>query len=441
MREVLLACGLMSIPFVCVYFYYCVLIMALPSYETATNDAMIKRTQVGLCEPEFSFVFLVPCLNEAKVIARTVEAILSLPNRRVLIVVIDDASNDGTPEVVRAIAHPRVRVFQRRMPDAQQGKGEALNACYRYLSRGAAKLGLSSSRVLVCVIDGDGRPSDNLLSSAALAFVDPSVGVAQATIRITNRQHLFPLMQDVEFAVTISARQNARQYFGNVGLGGNGQFARLSALQTLGEKPWTKCLLEDFDIGLRLLLAGFDISFLADAHVAQQGLTSVRRFIRQRARWVQGNVQCMRYIGAISRSKLPRHAKLDVYYFLLQPWLNWLGTFIEAASMWAMIAVVITRPTWLMHHSRGLTALQLGLWLLGLFCPGLLWTWQYWHRCQGCSGWRSLLVALYFPCYNMLCIPSVWLAVFRHFTGRNRWQKTERLQDLHRRMRTRLCRA
>ena len=50
-----------------------------------------------------------------------------------------------------------------------------------------------------------------------------------------------------EFVVFTEIFQRARQRVGSVGLGGNGQFARLTALMSLGDAPWTKCLTEDLD--------------------------------------------------------------------------------------------------------------------------------------------------------------------------------------------------
>ena len=51
--------------------------------------------------------------------------------------------------------------------------------------------------------------------------------------------------------------QRGRQRVGSVGLGGNGQFTRLTALQSLATAPWTDCLTEDLDLGIRLLCRGW----------------------------------------------------------------------------------------------------------------------------------------------------------------------------------------
>ena len=66
-------------------------------------------------------------------------------------------------------------------------------------------------------------------------------------------------MQDLEFRTTIAAMQMLRIRTGSVGMGGNGQFTRMSVLDDIGTQhglPWHDALLEDYELGLRALLSG-----------------------------------------------------------------------------------------------------------------------------------------------------------------------------------------
>ena len=81
----------------------------------------------------FTWVFLVPAMNEEVVIADSVERLVALPVARKRIVVIDDASDDRTPEILAAIDHPDLFVLRRDKPDAQKGKAAGLNYAYRAL--------------------------------------------------------------------------------------------------------------------------------------------------------------------------------------------------------------------------------------------------------------------------------------------------------------------
>lgn len=431
-NQLMLVCTWVSVPFICLYLFYMFVLLSLPDYKASSRQQLKTRLHSAIRTEDFYFVFLIPCLNEEKVIKKTLEAILSLPYRQILTVVIDDASEDGTVDVVKAMKDldPRIRLHQRALPDARRGKGAALNSCYTKLNRAVVKLGIDVNQVVVAVLDGDGRPNTNILFEAVSAFANPHVGAAQSRIRITNQNKILPLMQDLEFAVTVGAMQNAREYFGCVGLGGNGQFTRLSALRTLGDMPWTSCLLEDFDLGLRILLHGWETRFLGETDVAQQGLTSLRKFIRQRSRWVQGNMQCLHYTKHIWQAKMQREAKLDLFYFLAQPWMNMLGTLLQIMDEAAFVRL-LQNPT----HEHGLFSGTLGwsvqtlIWLLLTLTPGFLWISLYRKRFFQAHAKTLLLAGLFFPVYNLLVLPSVWLAFLRHIKRKNHWVKTERLTE------------
>src|SRR4051812_44679749 len=80
------------------------------------------------------FWIIVPALNEEVVVGNTVAAALGLSGpggTLARVMVVDDGSDDRTPEVLAGIDHPRLQVLRRELPEARQGKGEALNAAYR----------------------------------------------------------------------------------------------------------------------------------------------------------------------------------------------------------------------------------------------------------------------------------------------------------------------
>src|SRR5947209_12928027 len=131
---------------------------------------------------------------------------------------------------------------------------------------------------------------------------------------------LLARMQDVEFVTFTEVFQRGRQSVGSVGLGGNGQFTRLSALQSLGNAPWTDCLTEDLDLGIRLTLNGWKNRCCSRTHVSQQAVTTPRRLLRQRTRWFQGHLQCWTRVPAVIRSRtLTRRASADLTYHLMSP--------------------------------------------------------------------------------------------------------------------------
>ncbi len=132
----------------------------------------------------FTWVFLVPAMNEEVVIADSVERLLALPVARKRIVVIDDASDDRTPQILAAIDHPDLFVLRRDKPDAQKGKAAGLNYAYRALRDYADR-----DRTIVVIVDADGRLDAEAPHCASGHFADPKVGGVQALVRMYNRRH------------------------------------------------------------------------------------------------------------------------------------------------------------------------------------------------------------------------------------------------------------
>ncbi|MFF8408518.1 response regulator [Streptomyces omiyaensis] len=219
---------------------------------------------------------------------------------------------------------PLVHPVRRHRPDARVGKGAALNAAYDALGA-HLPAGTDRSRVVVCVVDADGHlsPGAPALVSGPEGFGDPDTGGVQIGVRMRNVDDARPLphrgrtanayarllirMQDAEFAVSNTAMQLQRRRTGSVGLGGNGQFTRLSALDRIAaaeRRPWQRdALLEDYELGLHMRLAGYGVTHVHDAWVSQEALPHTRRFLTQRTRWAQGNIACVRHTGRLVSSR------------------------------------------------------------------------------------------------------------------------------------------
>jgi cellulose synthase/poly-beta-1,6-N-acetylglucosamine synthase-like glycosyltransferase len=128
---------------------------------------------------------------------------------------------------------------------------------------------------VVGIIDGDGRADPELLETVDAMLGDRGVGAVQCRVRIHNRRRILGLLQDIEFGSIAHASQILRDRFGCVGMGGNGQFTRLSELVRLGDAPWSGCLVEDMELGLRLHLGGTRIRYCATAAISQQAVVDV----------------------------------------------------------------------------------------------------------------------------------------------------------------------
>ena len=198
-------------------------------------------------EDAWTWVFLVAALNEEITIGDSIDRLLALKLEQREVIVIDDGSDDMTQEILSTYAHPDLMVLRRDLPNARKGKAQALNAAYHRI--GSLLPHVDRSRVLVVVVDADGRIAPDAARFAAAHFADPEVGGLQALVRIYNRGGYLTRMQDVEFSVYGSVYQAGRNRAGTAGMGGNGQFNRLSALDDVVEAdgPWRNRLTEDQD--------------------------------------------------------------------------------------------------------------------------------------------------------------------------------------------------
>lgn len=404
----------------------------------------------------FSWHLILPCLNEEVVIARTV-ARLRADHPAVHLWCIDDDSDDATGAILAdlAAADRHVHVVSRRAPHAREGKGAALNAAWQRLSGWLAvhEPHRDPREVIVGVVDADGRLAPNALDVIAGAggFGDPEIGAVQVQVRMMNRGlagpdaddpaastrigRLLVTLQDLEFRTVIAAMQHLRHRMGSAGMGGNGQFSRLAVLNEIAAEnrtPWHGALLEDFELGLHVLLAGWGNRYCDDTWVAQEALPRIGPLIRQRARWAQGGMQCAKYFRTVLLSPAVRTpSALEISYFLLIPWTQLIGTIVYALAMLIVGYWALTSPTgiggWFASGAWGLIPLTL------TFGLGPLVSWGLVYRAR-CEPWLSRRAAiglgLAYWLYSYLMLASVWRGFWRILRARDGWAKTNRVLAL-----------
>jgi cellulose synthase/poly-beta-1,6-N-acetylglucosamine synthase-like glycosyltransferase len=373
---------------------------------------------------ELLFVFLLPCLNEEKVILASVERLVAISTDRSVVMVIDDGSDDHTADVVSGVLGGRVWLLRRTAPNARQGKGEALNAAIAELVGSGRLAEYDPANVIVAVVDADGRLEPGTIEQVTPYFADPSVGATQIGVRINNRHNsLLARMQDMEFVIYTEIFQRGRRHLGSVGLGGNGQFMRLSALLSLGIAPWTRSLTDDLDLGVRLLATGWRNEYCSTAAVHQQGVVELRRLIRQRSRWFQGHLQSWKLIPTVLRD-VPRRARTDVLYHLTSPALLLIASLLSGSFLLALGNCVI---------DAALGRNPAGWWIASTyvlsFGPALAYSAVY-RKCEsGISRLHVIVLAHVYVCYGLMWYASGWWAVARTIRGRTGWAKTDRVVE------------
>jgi 1,2-diacylglycerol 3-beta-glucosyltransferase len=400
-----------------------------PTYALLLGYVARRPIAPGTGDRDGYVVFcLVPCLNEGRVVGATVQRLLAL-DPRLHVVVIDDASDDDTPAILATLDDPRVQVLRRELPNARVGKGAALNHAFASVCHRVSAHGLDPNDVVVGVFDGDGRVDPGALDAVLRWFGAPDVGGVQIAVRIDNRANSWlARMQDVEFSTYAHIFQRARNRLTTTGLGGNGQFTRLRAMQDLGSEPWADTLTEDLDLGVRLRLIEWRTIFEDGVAVHQQGLHRPRALLRQRTRWFQGHLQAWSHFPALWRSRLKRSAKADMNVHLLMPVLQLLLGAAMFGSFVLLARHLIERP------GATLSALASGplvpWWYLLGFAVTPLVAAAYWRTARDVGFWRGVIYAHAYALYTWVWFFAGWRAFGRQARGMHSWAKTARLEDV-----------
>ncbi|CUU58473.1 Glycosyltransferase, catalytic subunit of cellulose synthase and poly-beta-1,6-N-acetylglucosamine synthase [Parafrankia irregularis] len=389
--------------------------------------ARVHRAWTGTPPDGLFFVFVMPCLNEEAVIGPSLARLLQSPatNRRVLVV--DDGSDDRTSQLVLDVPDDRVWLLRRTPPHARKGKGAALNAAMGDLATRAEILARDPSDVIIAVVDADGRLDPHTVEAVAPYFADPRTAGVQTGVRINNRgTSLLARLQDMEFVIYTDVFQRGRGQLDNVGLGGNGQFVRLSALRSLGGSPWSHSLTEDLDLGVRLLLAGWRNQFCPQADVHQQGVVRLGRLLRQRSRWFQGHLQSWTLMPRVLRQARAR-ALPDMLFHLSSPLLILLASLLTAAFVLSTVAVL---TSWFAGGPAPDARYFLGAYLMAAG-PALVCGLIYRSR-EPLTGVGMLRLAGYvhlYMLYALVWFVAGWWALARVVGRRTSWHKTARTPE------------
>ena len=128
-------------------------------------------------------------------------------------------------------------------------------------------------------------------------------------------------MQDIEFSVYGFLFQAGRNGWGTAGMGGNGQFNRLCALDDVadGRGPWRDRLTEDQDLGLRLIVAGWRGRQELRAVVDQQGLLEPAAPVSPAHSLVAGKPPGDGADGRDLARAFPLSPRLELIAYLLMP--------------------------------------------------------------------------------------------------------------------------
>ena len=395
-----------------------IIVTTLYSYVLAILSRSVKPFPYETSN-DLVYIFMVPALNEELVIHSTLTTLLALRGN-FYVLVLDDASDDRTAEIVKTFqTDPRVLLLERPRAEARTGKGAVLNAGLREIKRLGLADAYGAENVIITVFDADARVEPDYLDGLTPYLQDPQIAGVQSAVRMYNfATNILTFWQNLEFVLWGELFCRAKNRLNSGTLGGNGQSVRLAALANLGDDPWqSTSLTEDLDLSLRLLVNGLHLRFCPSVAVYQEALPGLRRLIRQRSRWVQGHFVCWRYAPGMLKSSLPLYTKLDLLIFMLMP-----GVLpsVGIVSIWSWL--LIARGS---GHVNILSLL--GVYVLAFnIAPLAALAWP--------KGERPSLPKALFHTHLFFFNSFVWLcaclgAVWSILKGRRGWAKTSRVSS------------
>jgi cellulose synthase/poly-beta-1,6-N-acetylglucosamine synthase-like glycosyltransferase len=331
---------------------------------------------------------IVPAWNEAAVIGDTVDRLMDLlyPDEALRVYVVDDASDDATPEILlgKERQYPG-RVFHLRRENGGQGKAHTLNHGLEVV------LGEDWAEA-VLIIDADVIFERDALRKMTRHLADPEVGAVTAYIKEgSEKANYLKRFIGFEYITAQAAARRTQNVIGAMAcLAGGAQLHSRVSLEAIGGRIDTGTLAEDTITTMLTQLNGRRAIFEGNAVVWAEEPADIDGLWKQRLRWARGNVQVNQRFKDIwfNRRRSGRLGGISFGLF-------WFATFLMPLFMISSSAALISlyfidygysldvfRALWMINVVTYLvvTAFSLMLdpetarrsWFQGIFFPGAI---------------------------------------------------------------------
>ncbi len=251
-------------------------VFLLITYLEVRGD--IKRENALIAQGPKRFptmTVIIPCFNEEKTVAATIESVLALdyPQDKISFILIDDGSKDGTLAVLNSYKHlPNVEVVTK--PNG--GKHSAVN------------LGIDMTTTeLVACLDADSFVTPETLRNMVPYFDDPEIKAVVPSIKVHEPKNMLQSMQKNEYRWGVFLRRMLSSMGALYVTPGPFSTFRTSVFRELGNYKFAH-LTEDMEMAMRLQKHGYKFVNSHSAHVYTVTPPTIRRLMIQRVRWTYG---------------------------------------------------------------------------------------------------------------------------------------------------------
>jgi cellulose synthase/poly-beta-1,6-N-acetylglucosamine synthase-like glycosyltransferase len=280
-----------------------------------------NRKRVYVAPREFMFpgvTLIVPCLNEARFIAKTLNSIIGLdyPKDKLEVIVVDDGSTDNTFQIAKEfeLKDNRIRVLKQ----SNGGKYSALN------------LGIKEAKYdFIGTVDSDSYFHKESVRKIMYYFSDPSLQVVVSTVVISNPKNILEGLQYIEYAIgnfmrkIFSFLDSISVVPGPLSIFKKEVFEKLGGFRKAHQ-------VEDMEIALRMQRNNYKIAHAMDAIVYTDGCKTLKELFLQRLRWKRGFILNM--IDYKDLLNLKKHGNLAFSFIN-----NIFGIFLSIALLFFVI--------------------------------------------------------------------------------------------------------
>src|SRR5437773_3518185 len=297
------------------------------------NDPWQRMGEIRLPADKQPFVSVQLALyNEKRVVDRLLEACTSFDYENYEVIVVDDSTDETVELLKRWKEHPRVRVIHR---SSRKGfKGGALQEALRRMNPRTEYVMIFDADFvppadaiwhfldyfgrLTKAKNGNGHNGNGHQKTASGA---PQNGDRLAVVQ-GYQWHMLNASENwvtkgvrAEFSGSYVLERAGQELFGAMKMiSGSVYMIRADVLRKLG---WSTSITEDWELTIRLYLAGYKVLYTPYIQAPAECVSEVRRLIKQRMRWAEGHTFNVRkYFWPILRSpNLTWQEKLEFVYY------------------------------------------------------------------------------------------------------------------------------
>ncbi len=223
---------------------------------------------------------VISAYNEAHVIKKNIENKLNLnyPHDKLEIIVVSDASNDGTDEIVKEFTNGCVRLIRQ---EPRQGKTAAIN-----------KAVATAKSEIICFADANSIWDKDALNKIIRNFADTKVGyVTGKMVYVNSAGNIIGDGCNTYMRYENKLRELETQIGSIVGVDGG-----IDAVRKTLYEPMNPELLPDFILPLKVVEKGYKVIYESEAILKEESLSNTKDEFKMRVRVILRSLHALWYM-------------------------------------------------------------------------------------------------------------------------------------------------